>query len=231
MADSPNGWGKGRITIASLQTQQQPEKLLLERARQGNRHAFDLLVLKYQRRLFNVVRHILKNPEDSLDVLQDVFLKAYLGIGKFREDSTFYTWLYTIAVNSAKRYFISRERYLAYKKDPREESQGEAQGEKRPPLDSSLPLGHNNNSELGHEETPERLLLCEEIQQAISEAFERLPKELRMVITLYEVEGMRYGEIAKVMGCPVGTVRSRIFRAREAIESSLRPLLNGNPPA
>lgn len=181
---------------------------LVERVKRGDKSAFDLLVLKYQHRIVKLVSRYVRDPSDALDVSQEAFLKAYRAIPKFRGESAFYTWLYRIAINTAKNYLVMMSRR------PTEIDPETAEGE--PPEQESL---------LKDQETPENLLLTEELQKTIVEAIETLPEDLRTAINLREVEGLSYEEIAQVMSCPIGTVRSRIFRAREAIDKRLKPLL------
>jgi RNA polymerase sigma-70 factor (ECF subfamily) len=181
---------------------------LVERVKRGDKSAFDLLVLKYQHRIVKLVSRYVRDPSDALDVAQEAFLKAYRAIPKFRGESAFYTWLYRIAINTAKNYLVMMSRR------PAEIEPETAEGEP-----SEL------ESILKDQATPENLLLTEEIQRTIVEAIETLPEDLRTAINLREVEGLSYEEIAQVMSCPIGTVRSRIFRAREAIDKRLKPLL------
>lgn len=181
---------------------------LVRRVQDGDRTAFDLLVLKYQHRIVKLVSRYVREPSEALDVTQETFLKAYRALPRFRGDSAFYTWIYRIAINTAKNHLVSLSRR------PREVDIENADGE---------PIGLD---ELQRSlDTPEHLLLTEEIRETILEAMRRLPDDLREAITLREVDGLSYDEIAQVMDCPIGTVRSRIFRAREAIDERLRPLL------
>ncbi|MGH8652892.1 MAG: RNA polymerase sigma factor RpoE [Gammaproteobacteria bacterium] len=181
---------------------------LVERVKRGDKAAFDLLVLKYQHRIVKLVSRYVRDPSDALDVAQEAFLKAYRAIPKFRGESAFYTWLYRIAINTAKNYLVMMSRRPA-------EIEFEAADGEAPELESILK----------DPATPENLLLTEEIRKTIVEAIEALPEDLRTAINLREVEGLSYEEIAQVMSCPIGTVRSRIFRAREAIDKRLKPLL------
>ena len=173
------------------------DQLLVDRARWGDRHAFDLLVLKYQSRLLSLVNRLVSNQSDALDVLQDTFVKAYRSLHTFRGESAFYTWLYRIAVNTAKNHLASK---LKESKDVSVDD--EATGELSVLQDFSAP-----DEEAG----------AEELQRAILHAIEQLPDDLKQALTLRELEGMSYDEIALAMNCPIGTVRSRIFRARDHV--------------
>lgn len=185
------------------------DKLLVERVKRGDKAAFDALVLKYQQRVVNLVSRFVGNHADALDVTQEAFLKAYRALPNFRGDSAFYTWLYRIAVNTAKNYLAMQSRRAGeLDQDISEIEQIEA------------------NDALRDKGTPERLLLRDEIQATVISAIEELPEDLRMAILLREVDGMSYEDIAGVMVCPIGTVRSRIFRAREAVDKRLKPLLD-----
>lgn len=181
---------------------------LVERVKNGEKAAFDLLVLKYQSRIVNLVSRFVRNPADALDVTQEAFIKAYRALPNFRGDSAFYTWMYRIAVNTAKNYLAVQARRPAEADQDIEEIE-QIEGE----------------NALKEQATPEHMLLTDEIQRTVVEAIEKLPDDLRTAITLREVEGLSYEEIAAVMDCPIGTVRSRIFRAREAIDKELSPLL------
>ncbi|MBI2993703.1 MAG: RNA polymerase sigma factor RpoE [Gammaproteobacteria bacterium] len=185
------------------------DQTLVDRVRNGEKRAFDALVLKYQSRVVNLVSRFVRNPADAMDVTQEAFLKAYRAIPKFRGESAFYTWLYRIAVNTAKNYLAMQSR--------------------RPPeidQDISEIEQIEGDNTLKDQDTPEHLLLTEEIQATVIAAIGQLPEDLRTAIMLREVEGLSYEEIATVMECPIGTVRSRIFRAREAIDRDLKPLLS-----
>ncbi|MYN03171.1 RNA polymerase sigma factor RpoE [Pseudoduganella sp. DS3] len=181
-----------------------PDRELVERARAGERTAFDQLVERYQRRLLRLVLRLLRDPAEAEDVVQETFLKAYRALPRFRGDAAFYTWLYRIAVNGARNAILRRRQRSG--PQPIVASQAPA-----PP------------PEIG---TPESMLLSKQVMQAIDAALEALPMELRTAIVLREIEGLSYEEIAQIMECPLGTVRSRIFRAREAIARRLRPLLD-----
>lgn len=185
------------------------DNVLVERVQQGDKRAFDLLVLKYQHRLVKLISRYVRDSAEVYDVAQEAFLKAYRAMPRFRGDSAFYTWLYRIAINTAKNHLVSQGR--------------------RPP-DSDVDMSDaeqlEGESELKDNATPERVLLKEEIEDTVIDAIEHLPPDLKMAITLRELEGLSYEEIAEVMECPIGTVRSRIFRAREAINKRLEPLLD-----
>lgn len=185
------------------------DKALVERVQKGDKAAFDVLVLKYQHKLIKLISRYIKDPSEVLDVAQDSFLKAYRALPRFRGDSAFYTWLYRIAINTAKNHLVAQGR--------------------RPPgddIDSGDAEQYVGESELKDQATPERLLLRDEIEKTVIDAIDQLPDELRTAITLRELEGMSYEDIAQAMDCPIGTVRSRIFRAREAINQRLEPLLS-----
>ena len=182
---------------------------LVRRAQQNERGAFDLLVLKYQHKVIKLVARLLRDPTEAEDVAQEAFVKAYRALGSFRGDSAFYTWLYRIAVNTARNSIASRQRRpLDYEAELSESEQ------------------NNVAARLKHDDTPEATVLSEEIRQTVNSAIEQLPEDLRTAIVLREIEGLSYEEIAVAMDCPVGTVRSRIFRAREAIDRALKPLLD-----
>ena len=182
---------------------------LVERAQRGDKRAFDLLVLKYQQKVAGVVSRYMRDQADILDVVQESFIKAYRALPKFRGDSAFYTWLYRIAINTAKNYLVSQSR--------------------RPPgsdIDAEMAEQLDAGERLKERAAPEDHLMTQEVEEAVWSAINALPEELRTAITLREIDGMSYEEIALAMDCPVGTVRSRIFRAREAIDNKLKPLLN-----
>jgi RNA polymerase sigma-70 factor, ECF subfamily len=188
-------------------SEQLDEDLVL-RVQQGDKSAFDFLVIKYQHKIIQLVNRYVKDPSEAQDVAQEAFIKAYRALGNFRGDSAFYTWLYRIAINTAKNYLVSRSRRSSdYQVDIQDAEALE------------------NAPQLQGMETPERLLLNQEIIDTIKIAIDKLPEEMRTAIMLREFEGMSYEEIAEAMDCPVGTVRSRIFRAREAIDNKLTPLL------
>jgi RNA polymerase sigma-70 factor (ECF subfamily) len=191
---------------------EQLDEDLVARVQRGDKSAFDFLVIKYQHKIIQLVNGYIKDPSEAQDVAQEVFLKAYRALGSFRGDAAFYTWLYRIAINTAKNYLLSRSRRSSSSE-----------------VDIQDAEAIENAPQLQGMETPERHLLNEEIIDTIKTAIDNLPEEMRIAIMLREFEGMSYEEIAVAMDCPVGTVRSRIFRAREAIDSKLNPLLeNGD---
>jgi RNA polymerase sigma-70 factor (ECF subfamily) len=181
---------------------------LVERVQQGDKAAFDLLVRKYQHKVLKLVGRFVNDSAEAEDVAQEAFLKAYRALRSFRGDSAFYTWLYRIAINTAKNALVSN---------------------RRRPVDFNLdmqdPDQYERQNRLREIDSPDRLLLTEEIRDTVQRAIAQLPEDLRTAIVLRELEGLSYEEIAEAMDCPVGTVRSRIFRAREAIDLKLRPLL------
>ena len=185
------------------------DQILVERVQRGERQAFDLLVLKYQHKLIKLISRYIRDHAEVLDVAQESFLKAYRALPNFRGDSAFYTWLYRIAINTAKNHLVSQSR---------RPTEGE--------FDSMEAEQFEGESDLKDYATPERLLLRDEIEQTVVAAIEALPPDLKMAITLRELDGLSYEEIAQAMDCPIGTVRSRIFRAREAINKRLGPLLD-----
>jgi RNA polymerase sigma-70 factor (ECF subfamily) len=182
---------------------------LVRRVQAGDQTAFNLLVLKYQHRVLKLVGRFVNDAAEAEDVAQEAFLKAYRALASFRGDSAFYTWLYRIAINTAKNALVSQRR--------------------RPvdfDLDLQDPEQYDRHAKLKEADTPEGVLLTDEIRSVVEEAMEQLPEDLRTAIVLRELEGLSYEEIAEAMDCPVGTVRSRIFRAREAIDKKLKPLLD-----
>ncbi len=182
---------------------------LVARAQAGDKRAFDLLVLKYQQKVAGLIGRYVRDSHEVLDVTQEAFIKAYRALGAFRGESAFYTWLYRIAINAAKNHLAARGR--------------------RPPgddLETEVAEQLESGGRLRDMDTPESHLLTEEIGRTVQQALEDLPTDLRTAIVLRELEGLSYEEIAEAMDCPIGTVRSRIFRAREAIDKRLSPLLN-----
>lgn len=186
------------------------DQILVERVKQGDKKAFDLLVLKYQHKIVNLVMRYLRDPSEAMDVTQEAFIKAYRAIPRFRGDSAFYTWLYRIAINTAKNHLVSMgRRPLEYD------------------LDLQDPEQHVISNKLRDDDSPEAILMREELRETVEATIAGLPEELRTAITLREIDGLSYEEISQAMECPVGTVRSRIFRAREAIDRDMKPLLDG----
>ena len=189
-------------------TAAETDQQLVARVQKGDTRAFDMLVLKYQHKILGLIGRYVRDADEAMDVAQEAFLKAYRAIDRFRGDSAFYTWIYRIAINTAKNHLVATSR--------------------RPPggdIDAQEAEQYDSAAGLREYDTPERLLLKDEIQATIAQAIELLPDDLKTAITLRELEGMSYEEIAQTMECPIGTVRSRIFRARDAIDSSLKPLL------
>jgi RNA polymerase sigma-70 factor (ECF subfamily) len=182
---------------------------LVNRVQNGDKSAYDVLVIRYQHKIVQLVNRYVKDHSEAQDVAQEAFIKAYRALGSFRGDSAFYTWLYRIAINTAKNYLVSRTRRNSdYHVDVQEAEAVE------------------NAPQLQGLDTPERQVLGEEIAKTVQTAIENLPEEMRVAIMLREFDGLSYEEIAEAMDCPVGTVRSRIFRAREAIDNKLTPLLD-----
>jgi RNA polymerase sigma-70 factor, ECF subfamily len=185
------------------------DQQLVARAQSGDKLAFGLLVEKYQRKLARLLSRFIRDPAEVEDVTQEAFIKAYRALPAFRGDSAFYTWLYRIGINTAKNYLMAMGR--------RAPTSTEVEAEEAEGFDEGEQLRDIN--------TPESLLLSSEIAATVNSTIEQLPEELRTAIQMREIEGMSYEDIAKAMDCPIGTVRSRIFRAREAIAEQLRPLL------
>ena len=187
---------------------QETDQQLVERVQKGDKRAFDMLVIKYQHKIIGLVSSYVHDFQEVQDVTQEAFIKAFRALGGFRGDSSFYTWLYRIAINTAKNYLVSRGR--------------------RPPdtdIDAYDAENHEVAPPLRDNESPESHLYRDEVEAVIHRAIGALPDELRTALMLREFEGLSYEEIAAVMGCPVGTVRSRIFRAREAVDRELQPVL------
>ena len=185
------------------------DQALVERVQRGDKSAFDILVRKYQHKVVKLVSRYVKDHHEVYDVAQEAFIKAYRALPKFRGDSAFYTWMYRIAINTAKNYLV-------------------AQGRRLPNVDIEAQDAEQFEGESALKEyaTPESMLRRDEVQNTVLRTIENLPDDLRTAITLREIEGLSYEEIAEAMDCPVGTVRSRIFRAREAIDKTLRPLID-----
>ncbi len=187
----------------------QLDQALVERVQQGDKQAFDLLVRKYQQKIMNVIMRYVHDPDEAQDIAQEAFIKAYRALPRFRGDSAFYTWLYRIAINTAKNVLVSR-------------------GRRPPNSDVEVDVAEqlDAGARLKDQATPESFLHEEEVMRTIRQAMDDLPEDLRTAIMLRELDGMSYEQIAEAMSCPIGTVRSRIFRAREAIDKKLKPVLN-----
>jgi len=195
--------------IAELKmSEQKVDQILVERVQRGDKSAFDTLVLKYQLRIMKLISRYIRDHSEVQDVAQEAFIKAYRALPRFRGDSAFYTWLYRIAINTAKNHLVAR-------------------GRRMPNVDIDAQEAEQFEGADGLKEhaTPEQLAAKDELEATIFSAMEQLPDDLRTAITLREIEGLSYEEIAEAMDCPVGTVRSRIFRAREAIDKKLQPLI------
>lgn len=181
---------------------------LVERVQRGDKKAFDTLVLKYQQKIVKLITRYVRDQDEALDVAQEAFIKAYRALPNFRGDSAFYTWLYRIAINTAKNHLVSQKR--------------------RPPssdFDADEAVQYDSGVRLRDHDNPEQLAHRDQVERVIYDTIDALPEDLRTAIVLREMEGLSYEEIAQTMECPIGTVRSRIFRAREAIENNLKPLL------
>lgn len=192
-------------------TAEESDLVLVKRVQRGDKSAFDLLVRKYQHKVVKLVLRYVRNPAEAEDIAQEAFIKAYRALPQFRGDSAFYTWMYRIAINTAKNSLASRDRSpIAYDLDLTDPEES-----------------HSVQSKLQDPDTPEGMALTEEIRGIVNSAIEGLPEELKTAIVLRELDGLSYEEIAAAMECPVGTVRSRIFRAREAIDKRLREVFEG----
>ena len=199
-----------RTGASGVSTEREYDQLLVERVQAGDKRAFDVLVSKYQRRLMRLVSRLVHDPAEAEDVVQETFIKAYRALRHFRGDAAFYTWLYRIGINTAKNYLVTQGRRAAMSCD--------ADVEQAESFDDGTKLRDNN--------TPESVLASKQIAVTVNAAMEVLPIELRTAIVLREIEGLSYEEISEIMACPIGTVRSRIFRAREVIAEKLKPLLD-----
>lgn len=194
------------------ETRQDPDQLLVQRAQAGDKRAFDLLFVRYRYRIASLVSRFVRDPHEVQDVTQEAFIKAWRALGGFRGESQFYTWLYRVAINTAKNYLVSRKR--------------------RPPgvdidLDDAVYIESlDEHGALRDIASPEHQVMSEELHAAVNRSIRNLPEELRSALTLREFDGLSYEEIAEVMECPIGTVRSRIFRAREAVDQEIAPLLD-----
>ena len=185
------------------------DQRLVERVQRGDKKAFELLVTKYQRKLNRLLSRFIRDPSEVEDVAQEAFIKAYRALPSFRGDSAFYTWLYRIAVNTAKNYLVA-----AARRAPTSTA-----------IDSEEAESFEEGHQLRHMNTPEAELMSKQVAATVNQTMEALPEELRVAITLREIEGMSYEDIAAAMSCPIGTVRSRIFRARETIAAKIRTML------
>jgi RNA polymerase sigma-70 factor (ECF subfamily) len=188
------------------------DQQLVERAQRGDKQAFGLLVAKYQRKLSRLLSRFIRDPAEVEDVAQESFIKAYRALPSFRGDSAFYTWLYRIGINTAKNYLVAMGRRAPTTTE----------------FDSEEAESFEDGDQLRDINTPESMLMSKQIAATVNETMADLPEELRTAITLREIEGLSYEEIAGIMNCPIGTVRSRIFRAREAIAARLRPLIEAH---
>ena len=189
------------------------DQQLVERVQRGDKQAYGLLVSKYQRKLSRLLSRMIRDPAEVEDVVQEAFIKAYRALSSFRGESAFYTWLYRIGINTAKNYLVSLGRRASSRADIQtEDAEGFEEAELLRDID-----------------TPERLMMSRQVVEAVDAAMDELPEELRTAIVLREIEGLSYEEIAAAMDCPIGTVRSQIFRARDAISVRLRPLLDTSP--
>ncbi len=193
-----------------MTTDRESDQLLVERVQAGERQAFDLLVSKYQRRLMRLVSRIVHDSAEAEDVVQETFIKAFRALRHFRGDSAFYTWLYRIGINTAKNFLVTRSRRTPTSTD----------------TDAEAAEAFEGSDQLRDINTPESMLASKQIAATVNAAMDALPLDLRTAIVLREIEGLSYEEISDIMACPIGTVRSRIFRARETIAEKLRPLLD-----
>ena len=203
---------KVTMTVTSPAAPADSDLQLVERTVAGDQRAYELLVIKYQRRIERLIGRMVRDTDLVPDIAQETFIRAYRALHQFRGDAQFYTWLYRIAVNTAKKALMDMKRNPVISENALRGTDDE---------DETSRLGH----ELTSEETPETVLAAREIAEAVNAAMEALPEDLRQAVTLREIEGLTYEEIAAAMECPIGTVRSRIFRAREAISARVRPLL------
>jgi RNA polymerase sigma-70 factor (ECF subfamily) len=198
-----------KTTTQARMSDREVDQQLVERAQRGEKAAFELLVVKYQRKLERLLSRVIRDPAEIEDVAQEAFIKAYRALPNFRGDSAFYTWLYRIGINTAKNYLIALGRRAPTSTE----------------FDSEEAEGFEDAAGLRDINTPESELASKQIAQTVNDAIAALPEELRTAITLRELDGLSYEEIAQIMNCPIGTVRSRIFRAREAVAEKLRPQL------
>jgi RNA polymerase sigma-70 factor (ECF subfamily) len=196
--------------MSGVRTERESDQLLVERVQAGDKQAFDVLVSKYQRRLMRLVSRLVHDPAEAEDVVQETFIKAYRALWHFRGDSAFYTWLYRIGINTAKNFLVTQGRRTPTSTD----------------TDAEQAEAFDDGDSLRDINTPESMLASKQIAETVNAAMDLLPLELRTAIVLREIEGLSYDEISDIMACPIGTVRSRIFRAREVIAEKLRPLLD-----
>jgi RNA polymerase sigma-70 factor (ECF subfamily) len=196
--------------VGRAMSDREADQILVEQVQRGDKRAFELLVAKYQRKIFRLLSRLIRDAAEIEDVAQEAFIKAYRALPNFRGESAFYTWLYRIAINTAKNYLVAQGR--------------------RAPTTTETEIDEAENFDEGDQlrdvNTPDSMLLSKQVGEAVNRAIEKLPEDLRTAIVLRELEGLSYEEIAETMNCPIGTVRSRIFRAREAIAEELRPLLD-----
>jgi RNA polymerase sigma-70 factor (ECF subfamily) len=204
---------KTKVTERAFMGDREADQALVERVQAGDKQAYGLLVAKYQRKLLRLVSRLVRDAAEAEDVTQEAFIKAYRALPNFRGDSAFYTWLYRIGVNTAKNWLVANGRRAPTSTE----------------LDNEDAENYGESDLLRDVDTPERLLMTKQIGETVNAAMADLPEELRTAISLREVDGLSYEEIAQVMDCPIGTVRSRIFRARDAIAAKLRPLLDTGP--
>lgn len=193
-----------------MTTERECDQMLVDRVRAGDKQAFDMLVAKYQRRLMRLLSRIVHDPVEAEDVVQETFIKAYRALRHFRGDSAFYTWLYRIGINTAKNFLKTQGRRTPTSTE----------------TDAEHAEGFSDGDNLRDINTPESMLASKQIAQTVNAAMDALPLDLRTAIALREIEGLSYEEISDIMACPIGTVRSRIFRAREVIAEKLKPLLD-----
>src|SRR5690606_15715013 len=212
-AESESDFGRtgvlGGFSRMTAQLAQDADQQLVERVQKGDKRAFDLLVIKYQHKILAIISRFIRDHAEVHDVAQDAFIKAYRALPNFRGESAFYTWMYRIAINTAKNHLVVRNRRPA--------------GSDVDMEDAEFDSGNDGMKEMN---TPEHCLLRDELQATIDQAIRDLPEDLRTAVTLREMEGLSYEDIATIMNCPVGTVRSRIFRAREAIDKRIQPLMD-----
>ena len=199
-----------RTGASGVRTEREYDQLLVERVQAGDKRAFDVLVSKYQRRLMRLVSRLVHDPAEAEDVVQETFIKAYRALRHFRGEAAFYTWLYRIGINTAKNHLVTQGRRAATSSD----------------TDAEQAESFDDGNKLRDDNTPESVLASKQIAATVNAAMDVLPIELRTAIVLREIEGLSYEEISEIMSCPIGTVRSRIFRAREVIAEKLKPLLD-----